>query len=141
MTTGNSSDKEGAQKVSMATSGMKLVESSHDNSLQVFALNSSPVSYDGEHGMRGGRGPSSDLLTTSIKLDSNGYITAVSNQHQAGSPKSESYQSRFEAAIGDKIIGKKIVDVTIGVVGGASNTSEAFNAALDQIRTQFSQQS
>ncbi|MEY3197877.1 MAG: hypothetical protein RL023_664 [Candidatus Parcubacteria bacterium] len=45
------------------------------------------------------------------------------------------YQDKFEGAIAAQVIGKNIKDAKIGVIAGASATSAAFNAALDDIRT------
>ena len=103
--------------------------------MEVIEYSSPSIGYNGEHGARGRK---DDSITAKISVDKDGIITAVSNSHDAGSPKSQSYQSRFESAIGSKIIGKNIKDLDISVVGGASTTSEAFNAALDSIRTQIS---
>jgi len=48
-----------------------------------------------------------------LNIDAGGVITAVSNQHEASSPKSRSYQSRFDAAIENQIVGKKLSDISL----------------------------
>lgn len=117
-----------------------VISKSADGSVEVLEISSSRISYNGEHKGQVGttRGRHVDHITTTLTLDSNNIITAVSNTHEASSPKSDDYQSRFESAISSKIVGKNIKDLDISVVGGASTTSEAFNAALDSIRTQIS---
>jgi hypothetical protein len=45
------------------------------------------------------------------------------------------YQDKFEGAIAAQVIGMNIKDAKVGIIAGASATSSAFNAALDDIRT------
>lgn len=120
------------------TTAKKLIESNEDGSVKVFQLTSSSVAYDGEHGIWR-RWHHTDYLTTTLSVNADGVITAVSNQHEASSPKSRSYQSRFDTAIEWQIVWKKISDVSVGIIWWASTTSEAFNVALDQVRNQFTQ--
>jgi hypothetical protein len=48
-----------------------------------------------------------------LSVNTDGVVTAISNQHEASSPKSRSYQSRFDAAIESQIVGKKLSDVSL----------------------------
>ncbi len=48
--------------------------------------------------------------------------------------ESESYVSGFESEIKSTVKGQSLADVSVSRVGGASLTSEAFNAVLDTIR-------
>lgn len=116
----------------------KLIDSNEDGSVKVFQLTSSSVAYDGEHGI-GRRWHHTDYLTTTLSVNTDGVVTAISNQHEASSPKSRSYQSRFDAAIESQIVGKKLSDVSLWIIWWASTTSEAFDEALKQIKTQFNQ--
>lgn len=109
------------------------VSQSTDGTVQVFELTSDQMMYDGP-----GKGETpTDSVATIITVDSNNIITAVTNQYVAWYPKSAQYQDSFEKAIAAEIVGKSIDDVQIGTIGGASNTSKAFNKALDDIRTKM----
>jgi uncharacterized protein with FMN-binding domain len=107
------------------------VSDSADGTVQVFELTSEQMMYDGP-----GKGEApTDSVTTTITVDSNNIITAVKNDYVAGYPKSAQYQDSFDKAIAAEIVGKSLDDAQISTIGGASNTSKAFNQALDSIRS------
>lgn len=137
--TTNTEDSVNTSTVSQNTAPTEnLIDSNEDGSVKVFQLTSSSVAYDGEHGI-GRRWHHTDYLTTTLSVNIDGVVTAISNQHEASSPKSRSYQSRFDAAIESQIVGKKLSDVSLWIIWWASTTSEAFEEALKQIKTQFNQ--
>lgn len=63
-------------------------------------------------------------------------VTSVQNTHVANEHESEQYQNWFEAAIQQKVVGKRIDEVNLSRVGGASLTTEAFKKALSIIKTE-----
>lgn len=102
-------------------------------SVEVITLNSDSITYNGEHG--GSRGE--DTLSATISVDETGTIRSVSVDTNTQNPKSQMYQSSFKQSISASLIGKPLKSVSIGKVGGASNTSEAFQQALDSIKAQY----
>lgn len=109
------------------------VGQNEDDSVQVFEITSDEMVYDGP-----GKGDTpSDSVTTTLSLDANNIITTVTNKYVAWYPKSNQYQSAFDQAIATEIVGKPLDGLEIGTIGWASNTSKAFNKALDNIRTKM----
>ncbi len=74
-------------------------------------------------------------MTATITI-ANGEITGVSTTNQYGDHESASYINDFKSSISNAVVGKKIDKASVGRVGGASLTSEAFNEALDQVMNQ-----
>jgi uncharacterized protein with FMN-binding domain len=75
----------------------------------------------------------------SIKVDvtlSGGTVTAVSIQNSANDRDSEFYQEQFAANYKSAVVGKKISGLQISSVSGASDTTDGFNQALEQIASQ-----
>lgn len=105
-----------------------VVESISSSSVEVIELTSSTINYDGEHGRNNGR----DQLTVTVSLE-DGMITDVSLSQTAGHGESRRYQSAFASAIKSQVIGKTLAQATVGRVGGASNTSDAWNKALSTL--------
>jgi hypothetical protein len=62
-----------------------------------------------------------------------GLVSSIKNSGNATNSESARYQSRFEFAIKDAIIGKKIETLNLSSVGGASLTTNAFNKSLAAI--------
>lgn len=63
-------------------------------------------------------------------------ITAVAVSYSGDDKKeSKQFQGRFSGAIETEVIGKKISDLSLARVGGASLTTGAFNKALAEIKT------
>ena len=52
------------------------------------------------------------------------------------SRESERYVSGFESSIKSKVVGKKISDVNLSIVGGASLTTDAFTEAISEIQSE-----
>lgn len=63
-------------------------------------------------------------------------VTEVKGEVLATHAVSKGLQEKFVAAISSVVIGKKLSDVSIDVVGGASLTSDGFTAAIADIKTQ-----
>ncbi len=66
-----------------------------------------------------------------------GIVTELKNTHSKTSEDSVYHQNDFENAITDQVIGKKIEEIELSRVGGASLTTGAFNQALDEIMEQI----
>lgn len=65
----------------------------------------------------------------------NGVITSASVQNSESDPTSAAFQEDFAATFKSMVVGRKISGLQIGVVAGASDTSQAFNQAVSQIAT------
>jgi uncharacterized protein with FMN-binding domain len=75
----------------------------------------------------------------SIKVNvtlSGGTVTAVSIQNSENDRDSEFYQEEFTANYKSAVVGKKISGLQISSVSGASDTTDGFNQALEQIASQ-----
>lgn len=74
------------------------------------------------------RTPSREGSTTTkftVTVDG-GIVTAASAQYISGDHEDQRYQSRFSNSIASAVVGKKLSDISLDVVGGASLTTEAF---------------
>lgn len=71
-------------------------------------------------------------LTVTIE---NGIITSTSLVTKATDGDAEEYQSDFASAYKGFVVGKKVGNVSLSRVAGSSLTSNGFNKALDQIKT------
>lgn len=58
-----------------------------------------------------------------------GVVTAVSSSYNEGNGEN-GYQKRFDGAYQTQVVGKKLTDISLSRVGGASLTSGAFNEAV-----------
>lgn len=65
-----------------------------------------------------------------------GKISSVDVKNMAGDKTSSNYQNRFIAGISSVALGQSIDNLKLGVVSGASLATNAFNKALEDIRTQ-----
>jgi uncharacterized protein with FMN-binding domain len=88
---------------------------------------STDVEYDSPGGL--------DAMGVTIGI-TNDTVSSVSIAVKAGSGKSQSYQRNFAGSIEQYVVGRKIANASVDAVSGASLTSESFNSALVQIRTQ-----
>lgn len=68
----------------------------------------------------------------SVTVD-NGVITSASAQYVSGDHEDQRYQSRFSQTIASAVVGKKLSDVSLDVVGGASLTTAAFQEFIQSI--------
>lgn len=80
--------------------------------------------YDVPHGVEG------LSVTLTIK---DGAIAGTSIQQSGGARDSLEYQQAFSSGYQSYVVGKKLSDINLNRVSGASLTSEAFNQALSQI--------
>ena len=66
----------------------------------------------------------------------NNVVTAVDVTQDANQRESEEYQSQFQAGYKSRVIGKAIDTLQLKHVSGSSLTTQAFDDALEQIRSQ-----
>lgn len=77
-------------------------------------------------------GNQSNTLTAIIEIEKDTIVNvSTSSSHDSSS---EEYNLDFEAGIEKEIVGKKIDNLLLSVVGGASLTSEAFNLVIGKIK-------
>ena len=62
-------------------------------------------------------------------------ITTVSTTGSASGGTSSQFQSRFLSSYSSQVVGKSIDELSLSRVAGSSLTSEGFNAAIEEIRT------
>jgi hypothetical protein len=79
--------------------------------------------------------PELNKISVTLTLD-NDVVKAVTVNNVANSPASKQYESHFLPAYQAEVIGKKLSAVSLSRVGGASLTSNAFNAAVKAIAEQ-----
>ncbi len=80
--------------------------------------------------------PKSDnTITVQMTID-NGTVTAVKATHDYNDRESDFYIANFDSLIQQEVTGKKIDEVSIGRVGGASLTSNAFEDAIATIKNE-----
>jgi uncharacterized protein with FMN-binding domain len=72
-------------------------------------------------------------LTVAVR---NGVITNATVANSQGDPTSAFFQQDFASNFKSYVVGKKIASLQIGVISGASDTSQGFNDALSQIESQ-----
>lgn len=65
----------------------------------------------------------------------NGVISAAAVQNSESDRESAQYQQDFASVFKSYVVGKKISGLKLGVVAGASDTTQGFNDALSQIAT------
>jgi uncharacterized protein with FMN-binding domain len=75
-----------------------------------------------------------ESITVNLTLQ-NGKITGASIQNSEGDPESARFQEDFASAYKSYVVGKSISGLQLGVVSGASDTTQGFNDALSQIAT------
>lgn len=82
------------------------------------------------------RAPENLNHTMAVTLTLKGDVVTGSSITFGGDKKSESskYQSRFMAAYESQVIGKKLDDIKLSRVGGASLTTNGFNDALAKVK-------
>lgn len=65
----------------------------------------------------------------------NGTVTASTVSHQSNNRESEAYQYEFSQGYKQYVVGKKLSDINLFAVSGASLTTQGFEDALAQIQT------
>jgi uncharacterized protein with FMN-binding domain len=65
-----------------------------------------------------------------------GVVTSSNVQNSEGDPDSARFQEDFASSYKSFVVGKKISDVRLGAIAGASDTAQGFNDALEQITSQ-----
>jgi uncharacterized protein with FMN-binding domain len=80
--------------------------------------------------------PKSDnTITVQMTID-NGTVTAIKTTHNYTDRESDYYISSFDSLIEQEVKGKKLDELSIGRVGGASLTSNAFDDAIATIKNE-----
>jgi len=87
-------------------------------------------SATGSYSSPGGR-ESIELTVTIV----DGVITSTSLVENAKSGEAKGYQDDFAAGYKSLVVGKNVDEVSLSRVAGSSLTSNGFNAALDQIKS------
>lgn len=87
-------------------------------------------SASGSYASPGGR--ESIELTVTLK---NGVIESTSLETDPASRDSRTYQASFASGYKDLVVGKNVEEVSLSRVAGSSLTSNGFNDALDQIKS------
>ena len=70
--------------------------------------------------------PGKEEVTFSVTVAPDGTITSAASQGKGAHPKSVRYQETFAAGISGAVVGKKISELDVRAVGGASLTTAAF---------------
>lgn len=68
----------------------------------------------------------------------NGVITSASSEVMADNPISQKYQTGFKEALAGAVIGKKLSDLQVDRIGGASLTSGAFRTFIKELNAKNS---
>lgn len=74
-----------------------------------------------------------------VKVDltiSDGTISDVTVTPEAENGTSKQYQAKFAGGIADEVVGKSLDDIDVSKVAGSSLTSEGFNKAIEQIKSE-----
>lgn len=87
-------------------------------------------SAKGAYSTPGGR----ESIELTVTLASN-VITTTSLKNNAVSGEAEEYQNKFSSGYKSSVVGKNIDEVFLSRVAGSSLTSNGFNTALEQIKS------
>ena len=104
--------------------------STEDSATDTSTYKDGTYSATGSYSSPGGR--ESIDLTVTIK---DGVIVSTSLKANATNGDAKDYQADFGSAYTDLVVGKNVDRVSLSRVAGSSLTSNGFNAALDQIKT------
>lgn len=88
---------------------------------------SKSITYTTDHGKE--RVTVSFVLT----IDSTDSITGISASAPSADRESRQYISRFNSAAKSKIVGQKISSLSLSTVGGASDTTDAFQEIVSSL--------
>jgi uncharacterized protein with FMN-binding domain len=80
--------------------------------------------------------PAGDSMVAVTVTLKSGTITAVKVIPKTANPTAQQYESQFASGVGAVAVGKKIAGLQVGAVSGSSLTSQGFEKALAQIRTE-----
>lgn len=75
---------------------------------------------------------SNETIDVSLTLK-NGVIADISIQNSASDHVSAQYQKDFASVYKSYVVGKKLSELQLGIVAGASDTTQGFDDALSQI--------
>jgi len=106
------------------------VETTPTASSEIGAYADGTYTATGSYSTPGGR-ESIDLTVTIA----DGVITSTSLTENATDGEAKAYQEDFAAGYKTLVVGKSVDEVSLSRVSGSSLTSNGFNAALDQIKT------
>lgn len=101
-----------------------------NSSTDTSAYADGTYSATGSYSSPGGR--ESIELSVTIK---DGVITGTSLETDPASRDSRTYQASFASGYKDLVVGKSVDEVSLSRVAGSSLTSNGFNDALDQIKS------
>lgn len=76
-----------------------------------------------------------ESISVSITLASD-TVTAVTVTPQATSGQAADFQKKFASGISSEVVGKKLSSLSVSRVSGSSLTSEGFNSAIDEIKSE-----
>lgn len=91
---------------------------------------------DGEYSAEGSyqTPESTETISVTLTVESD-VVTAVEVTGDPQRRESEQYQSEFIGGIDDLVVGKSLDEIDVDRVAGSSLTSNGFNAAVEEIRT------
>jgi uncharacterized protein with FMN-binding domain len=75
---------------------------------------------------------------SSVKVEltiTDGTVSDITVTPEAENGTSKQYQEKFAGGIADEVVGKSLDDISVTKVAGSSLTSDGFNDALDQIKS------
>lgn len=76
--------------------------------------------------------PGDETIEVSLTLQ-NGVVTGSSIKNSENDRTSAEFQQAFAAEYKAFVVGKKVSDLKLGIVAGASDTTQGFNDAVNQI--------
>ena len=76
-----------------------------------------------------------DEVRFMVKVNKAGEITAADTEVKAVNQVSQGLQTKFKAELPQAVVGKKISELQIDRIGGASLTTGAFKKFLSEIKT------
>ncbi|WP_295838302.1 hypothetical protein [uncultured Microbacterium sp.] len=90
---------------------------------------------DGQYEATGQYATPESVETVDVTLTIAGdTVTAVEVTGDPQAAESKRYQSEFIGGIKDKVVGKKLDEISVSKVAGSSLTSGGFNKAVDEIK-------
>jgi uncharacterized protein with FMN-binding domain len=75
---------------------------------------------------------STNTLKAKITIK-NDIVTEISTSHTYTNEKSKEYLDPFDKEISSAVVGKKVKDIDLDILGGASLTSEVFNELIESV--------